>query len=149
MSMNTLRDETNSAWWALRLGLGLGPFLAGLDKFFNLLVDWNSYLNPMVEHILPVSGTTFMHAVGVIEMIVGLAILTRWTRWGAYVAAAWLVAIAANLVSTGMFFDVAVRDVEMALGAYTLARLTEIREAAAEPARRSVAAVQKRQSITA
>jgi hypothetical protein len=60
-------------------------------------------------------------------MIVGLAILTKWTRVGAYVASAWLVVIAINLVSTGMFFDVAVRDIEMALGAFVLARMTEAR----------------------
>ncbi len=75
-----------------------------------------------------------MRAVGVIEMIVGLAILTRWTRLGAYVAMVWLVAIAVNLVTTGMFFDLAVRDVEIAIGAYALARLTEVRESAAMPA---------------
>ena len=68
-----------------------------------------------------------MHIVGVIEMIVGLAILTRWTRLGAYVASAWLIAIAINLVSTGMFFDVAVRDAEMAVAAFVLARITEVR----------------------
>ena len=69
-----------------------------------------------------------MHIVGVIEMIVGLAILTKWTRLGSYVASAWLVAIAINLVSTGMFLDVAVRDLEMALAAFVLARMTEVRE---------------------
>lgn len=120
----------NSAWWALRIGLGLGPFLAGLDKFFNILTDWKMYLSPMAERFLPVSSVTFMHAVGVIEMIVGLAILTRWTRIFSYVAMVWLLCIAANLVSTGMFFDLAVRDVEIAIAAYTLARLTEAREAA-------------------
>jgi hypothetical protein len=68
-----------------------------------------------------------MHIVGVIEMIVGLAILTKWTRVGAYVASAWLVLIAINLVSTGMFFDVAVRDLEITLAALVLARMTEVR----------------------
>jgi hypothetical protein len=68
-----------------------------------------------------------MYIVGVIEMIVGLAILTKWTRLGSYVASVWLLAIAVNLVSTGMFFDVAVRDVEIALAAFVLARLTESR----------------------
>ncbi len=124
----------NSAWWALRIGLGLGPFLAGLDKFFNLLTDWQMYLSPLAERMLPVSPAVFMRAVGVVEMIVGLAILTAWTRLGAYVACIWLLAIAANLVTTGAFFDLAVRDVEIALAAYTLARLTEAREAEA-PAR--------------
>ncbi|HXE89882.1 MAG TPA: hypothetical protein VNK82_02865 [Terriglobales bacterium] len=120
----------NSAWWALRIGLGLGPFLAGLDKFFNILTDWQMYLSPTMEKLLPISGAAFMRTVGVVEMIVGLAILTRWTRLGSYVAAVWLLAIAANLVTTGMFFDLAVRDVEIAIAAYTLARLTEARQPA-------------------
>ncbi len=117
----------NSAWWALRLGLGLGPFLAGLDKFFNILTDWKMYLSPMAARMLPMSDVAFMHMAGVVEMIVGLAILTRWTRSGSYIAMAWLVAIAINLVTTGMFFDLAVRDIEIAIAAYTLARLTEAR----------------------
>ena len=103
-------------------------FLAGLDKYFNLLTDWTMYTSPLVLKVLPFSGRTFMHIVGVIEMIVGLAILTKWTRLGSYVASAWLVAIAINLVSTGMFLDVAVRDLEMALAAFVLARMTEVRE---------------------
>lgn len=128
--MNSNGKGLNSAWWALRIGLGLGPFLAGLDKFFNILTDWGMYLSPAMEKLLPVSSTTFMHAVGVIEMVVGLAILTRWTRLGSYVATGWLLAIAINLVTTGMFFDLAVRDVEIAIAAYTLARLTEARQPA-------------------
>lgn len=125
----TMSDkQINSAWWALRIGLGLGPFLAGLDKFFNLLTNWQMYLSPLAERLLPVSATTFMRTVGAVEMIVGLAILTRWTRIGSYVAMVWLVMIAANLVSTGLFFDLAVRDLEIAIAAFTLARLTQVRE---------------------
>jgi hypothetical protein len=78
---------------------------------------------------LPVSGKTFMHLVGVIEMIVGLAILTRWTRIGAYIASAWLLLIAVNLLTSGGFFDLAVRDVEIAIAAYVLARMTEVKQA--------------------
>ena len=118
----------NSAWWALRIGLGLGPFLAGLDKFFNLLTDWGMYLSPMAVNVLPVSPSVFMRIVGVIEMAVGLAILAGWTRLGGYVAMVWLVGIAINLVTTGMFYDLAVRDVEIALAAYTLAKLSEARD---------------------
>jgi hypothetical protein len=117
----------NQAWWALRLGLGLGPFLAGLDKFFNILTDWTMYLNPLALKVVPLSPAAFMRTVGVVEMLVGIAILTRWTRWGAYVAAAWLVCIALNLVSMGMFFDLAVRDLEIAIAAFVLAKLTEVR----------------------
>lgn len=128
MNPQTSDSRLDSAWWALRIGLGLGPFLAGLDKFFNLLTDWGMYLSPLATRLLPVSTPAFMRVVGVIEMIVGLAILTRWTRIAAYVAMVWLVAIAVNLVTTGMFFDLAVRDLEIAIAAYALARLTEVRE---------------------
>lgn len=132
MQINRAMPFPKSAWWALRLGLGLGPFLAGLDKFFNLLTDWGMYLSPWVERLLPISGGAFMRVVGVVEMIVGLAILTSWTRIGSYIAAIWLVAIAGNLLTTGMFFDLAVRDLEIAIGAFALARLTEAREAQEE-----------------
>jgi len=120
-------SRLDQSWWLLRIGLGVGPFLAGLDKYFNFLANWPAYISPLALKMLPFSGQTFMHIVGVIEMIVGLAILTRWTRFGAYVASAWLVAIAVNLVMTGAYLDVAVRDLEMALAAFVLARLTEVR----------------------
>lgn len=123
-------QRLNSSWWALRIGLGLAPFLAGLDKFFNLLTNWTMYLNPLALRLIPVDPGTFLRAVGVIEMIVGLAILTRWTRLGSYVAAAWLVGVALNLVAMGAFLDVAVRDLLIALAAFTLARLAEVRQAA-------------------
>jgi uncharacterized membrane protein YphA (DoxX/SURF4 family) len=118
-------NRLTASWWALRVGLGGAAFLAGLDKFFNILADWTGYLSPLAATVLPVGATTFMHVVGVVEMIVGLAILSGLTQLGGYVAAAWLLLIAANLVTTGRFFDIAVRDVEMAIAAFTLARLTE------------------------
>jgi uncharacterized membrane protein YphA (DoxX/SURF4 family) len=121
--------QLDQVWWTLRLGLGLGPFLAGLDKFFNILTDWTMYLNPLALKVVPLSPQTFMRVVGVVEMVVGIAILTSLTRIGAYIAAVWLVAIALNLVLMGAFFDVAVRDVEIALGAFVLAKLTEVRSA--------------------
>ncbi len=118
----------NSAWWALRIGLGLGPFLAGLDKFFNMLTDWGMYLSPLAERLLPISSHMFMRLVGVVEMGVGLLILAGYARLGGYLAMAWLLGISLNLVTTGMFFDLAMRDVEIAIAAYTLARMTEARE---------------------
>ena len=124
----TLDNRLNSSWWALRMGIGLAAFLAGLDKFFNILVDWGMYLSPFSQHLLPMAGNTFMHLVGIIEMIVGLAILTRWTRIGAYVASVWLVLIAANLLTSGGFFDLAIRDIEIAIGAFVLARMTEVKQ---------------------
>jgi uncharacterized membrane protein YphA (DoxX/SURF4 family) len=125
-----MSGKLNSAWWALRIGLGLGAFLAGLDKFFGVLTDWGMYLSPLAERLLPVSGSVFMRVVGVIEMAVGLLVLAGFARIGAYIVMGWLLAIAINLISTGMFFDLAVRDAEIALAAYTLARLTEVRQAA-------------------
>ena len=124
-----MNQRLNSSWWALRIGLGVAPFLAGLDKFFNLLTNWRVYLNPLALRVIPLAPETFLHAIGVVEMIVGLTILTRWTRLGAYLASLWLVCIALNLVAMGAFFDIAVRDVLLALAAFTLARLTEVRQA--------------------
>jgi hypothetical protein len=77
---------------------------------------------------LPISVGAFLGVVGVIEMLVGIAVLTAWTRVGAYVAAVWLLGVSVNLVLTGQLFDIAVRDVVMAIAAYTLARLTEARQ---------------------
>ena len=112
----------------LRVGFGLMAFLAGLDKFFNLLTQWDMYLAPWMANLLPVSSTTFLGVIGVIEMVAGLLVLTKWPRLGAYVVSAWLLAIALQLV-TGGFYDIAVRDVVLSLGAFTLAKLTEWREA--------------------
>ena len=116
-------------WMALRLGIGLTATLAGLDKFFNLLADWSMYVSPLALQLLPFSTATFMGIVGIVELAVGVVILTGWTRLGAYVASAWLILVAINLALAG-YFDVAVRDVVMAIGAFTLARLTEVREEA-------------------
>jgi hypothetical protein len=126
----TIDRRVESARRLLKVTLGVVPFLAGLDKFFNLLADWPGYLSPAAEAMLPVTSQTFMYLAGVVEMAVGIAILTRWTVIGSYVAAVWLVAIAGNLVASGHFFDVAVRDLVMAAAAYTLARLTEASESA-------------------
>jgi uncharacterized membrane protein YphA (DoxX/SURF4 family) len=119
----------DSLYRPLWLTYGLVPLLAGLDKFLNLLTDWPKYLSPAIAGLLPVSAQTFMHAVGIIEIVVGLLVLTRWTRIGAWIAAAWLVLIAVNLITMGLF-DIAVRDLAMAVGAYTLARLAELRQGA-------------------
>lgn len=121
-------NKLDASWWTLRIGLRLAACLAGLDKFFNLLTDWSMYLSPLGERFLPVSANTFMRITGSIEMLVGLLILSRWMRAGAYVMSAWLLAISVNLITTGGFFDLAVRDVEIAIAAYVLANLTEVRE---------------------
>ena len=127
MPVTQSSPSLESLYKPLWLTYGLVPLLAGLDKFFNLLTDWPKYLSPAVAHLLPVSAQTFLYAVGVIEIVVGLLVLTRWTRLGAWIAAAWLVLIALNLATLGLF-DIAVRDLAMAVGAYTLARLAELRQ---------------------
>src|SRR4051794_22280792 len=120
----------NQAWWTLRVGLGLCAIFAGLDKFLNLLTNWEMYLNPLIPRVLHISAPAFMHIAGVVEMIVGIMVITRFTRYAAYVIMAWLLAISLNLVTQGQFLDIAVRDIELSLGAFVLARLTEVREEA-------------------
>ncbi len=127
--MTDAERGVESAWWALRLGLGVGVLAAGLDKFPNLLATWSMYLSPLAEKLLPVSGETFLRAAGVVEALIGLAILTRGTRIGGYVLCAWLAAIVVNLALAGSFWDLALRDAEGALAAFALGRLSAWREA--------------------
>lgn len=126
-----MRDRLQTLQTISKIALGLMAFLAGLDKFLNLLTNWEQYVSPLAQRMLPLSLASLMHIVGVIEMVVGLAILTKATRLGAYVTSAWLVCIALALVTTGHFFDIAVRDLELAVAAFVLAKLTEIRESSA------------------
>ena len=133
----------NTPFRALQVALGLTATLAGVDKFFNILADWGSYVSPLAAGLLPVPVGTFMAAVGVIEIAVGATLLLFALRVGAYVASAWLLLVAANLVLAG-YFDVAVRDVVMSIAAFTLARGLEVARGvpagspAASPARRAV-----------
>jgi hypothetical protein len=117
--------QLKGAYWALRVGLGGTAFVAGLDKFTEVLADWDEYLSPVVEERSPVSKRNFMRGVGVIEMVVGATILSGRTKLGGYVAGAWLLGIAANLCLGQDYYDIAVRDVNMALGAFTLAQFDE------------------------
>jgi len=125
--MKEFDGQLNAAWWALRIGLGVGPIIAGIDKYFNILANWEMYLSPIATRLLPMKDTTFMHIVGVVEIIAGIIVLTRWTKIGSYIVGAWLVAIAINLVTTGIFYDLAVRDVEIAIGAFALSQLSAVR----------------------
>lgn len=124
-------SRLNSVFWSLRLAFGLTAFLAGLDKFLNLLTNWEQYASPLVLRMVPLSAGTLMRVAGVIEMLAGIAVLAGLTRLGGYVVAAWLTLIALSLVTTGQYFDVAVRDLVMAVGAFALARLSVVREPAA------------------
>ena len=127
----------------LRIAIGLMATLAGLDKFFNLLTNWEAYVAPVAQQLLPLSTTTFMAIVGVIEFAVGITILIIRPSLGAFVASAWLVLIAMNL-ALGGHFDIAVRDLVLAVSAYALARFEQVRETA--PAG---AAIGQRRTVTA
>jgi len=124
-------DPMNTAWWSLRIAFFVGPLLAGLDKFFNVLTNWEQYLSPLAQRELGSHSHQFIVAAGVVEIIVGLMIITSWTKLGAYLASVWLLLIAANLVMTGHYFDIALRDVGLCLSAFGLARLTGAIEAEA------------------
>lgn len=120
--MNT---ALKTSWTVLRVTFTAVPIIAGLDKFTNLLTNWEAYLNPLAAGLLPFSPHVFMAIVGVIEIVAGLIVLAR-PRLGAWIVMAWLVAIALNLITSGRYFDVAVRDLVMAVGAFTLANLSSI-----------------------
>lgn len=98
------------------------PVVAGLDKFTNLLARWSDYLD---KNLIPIDPSVFMKIVGVVEIIAGLIVLTR-TLTGAYIVMAWLILIALQLIISGHYFDVAVRDLVMAISAFTLAQLTKM-----------------------
>ena len=131
----TEANHLHLARLVLKIGIGLGPIIAGADKFFNKLTDWTMYLNPLATRVVPLSPVAFMHVVGIVEICAGLLVLSRWTKIGAYVVMAWLICISINLVSMGMFFDLAIRDIEIALGAFVLAQLCDVGDAPAVLAR--------------
>ncbi len=98
---------------------GLVPIAAGADKFIHLLTDWNKYLAPAVANIIPMSPNTFMSIVGVIEIIAGILVLVK-PRLGSLIVGLWLIGIVINLLLGGQYYDVAVRDTVMAIGAFCL-----------------------------
>ena len=117
----------------LRFTLGATAFVAGADKFANLLTDWEQYLAPLASRNVPMTSRDFMRLVGVIEMAVGALILSGRTRLGGYIASAWLLAIAGNLLATGEYFDIAARDVNMAAAAVAMAELSRGRVRQSQP----------------
>ena len=117
-------SPTTQAYSILLFAYTVAPIVAGLDKFFHFLVNWDQYLAPAVGRMLPVSGHMFMLAVGVVEMFAGVLVATV-PRIGAWIVAAWLCGIIINLLLIPGYFDVALRDFGLALGAVALARLAE------------------------
>ncbi|HEY5917845.1 MAG TPA: tRNA (5-methylaminomethyl-2-thiouridylate)-methyltransferase [Chryseolinea sp.] len=120
----TSMTKVNRATQVLRLTYGLVPIVAGLDKFMNVLTDWSKYLAPAVTDVIPLSPDAFMNIVGVIEIIAGIIVLAR-PKLGSIIVGLWLIGIAINLLLTGQYFDVAVRDIVMAIGAFCLYTLLD------------------------
>jgi uncharacterized membrane protein YphA (DoxX/SURF4 family) len=120
-----LANPGYQAFTILRLGFTVAPIIAGADKFLHLLVNWNQYLPPIVKNTFGESASTLMLAVGVIEIVAGIGVLIK-PKIFAYVVAAWLVVIIVNLLLIPGYFDVALRDLGLALGALALGRLSSI-----------------------
>jgi len=123
-----LRDPRYHAFALLRVAFTVALIAFGIDKFFNVLVDWPTYLAPWIDDIVPGSGQDFMYVVGAIEILAGVVVALK-PRYGAYVVAAWLGAIIVSLLTYSGFYDVALRDVGLMLGALTLARLASVYDA--------------------
>jgi uncharacterized membrane protein YphA (DoxX/SURF4 family) len=118
-------DPAYQAFWLLRVGFAVLPILFGLDKFFDVLVNWEIYLAPWINDIVPGSAADAMYAVGVIEILAGVAVAIK-PRYAAYVVAAWLGGIIVNLLTYSGYYDIALRDFGLLVGALTLARLASI-----------------------
>jgi hypothetical protein len=117
-------DYAHQAYMILKFGFTVAPIIAGLDKFFNVLVDWAQYLTPLVPRWTGIDPADFMMVVGVIEIIAGIVVAVK-PKFGAWVVAAWLGGIIINLLLVPGYYDVALRDLGLSFGALALARLAE------------------------
>lgn len=125
--MEKSENVTVSTHWAYKLlyiAFVVAPILAGLDKFFNILTDWSMYLSPIVTNIIPVQAQTFMKVVGVIEVAAGIIVAIR-PKIGGIIVSAWLLAIIVNLMLTKGYYDIALRDLGLSLGAASLSLLSK------------------------
>jgi hypothetical protein len=120
--LGDLRQPAAQAYRLLQVGFTVAPILFGVDKFLHLLTDWTQYLAPVFPRLLGLSAQTFMYGVGAVEIVAGVLVAVT-PRYAAYVVAAWLLGIIANLLILGQFLDVALRDVGLLVGALALARL--------------------------
>ncbi len=122
----SLTDPTQQAYILLRTLFTIAPIAFGLDKFANVLVDWNQYLAPWINDLVPGTASQAMYAVGVVEIIAGLVVAWR-PRWGGWLVAAWLFGIIVDLLTLSGYYDVALRDFGLLIAAVALARLAETR----------------------
>jgi len=118
-------DPAYQAFWLLRIGFTVAPIVFGADKFADLLTNWDKYLAPWINNIVPGTAHQAMYAVGAIEIVAGLSVLVK-PRFGAYLVAAWLLGIIVNLLTLSGYYDVALRDFGLLLAALTLARLATL-----------------------
>jgi hypothetical protein len=118
-------QNINSIFKLLQYTYVILPVAAGLDKFTNILTNWEQYIAPSTAQMLPFSATTFMMIVGVIEIVAGILVFVK-PAIGGYVVAAWLTLIAVSLLTSGIYLDIAVRDLVMAVGALSVARLAKV-----------------------
>ena len=123
--MDEKMKTTSGVQTLLKFTYGLIPIVAGADKFTNLLTDWAKYLHPSLASALPFKPSVFMMIVGVIEIVAGIIVLAKPSK-GAYIVSAWLVLITLSLLASGNYLDVAVRDLAMAIGAFSLAKLSTV-----------------------
>jgi uncharacterized membrane protein YphA (DoxX/SURF4 family) len=118
-------DPRYQAYALMRLAFTVAPIAFGLDKFFNVMVDWPKYLAPWINDIAPGSAQDFMYFTGVVEIAAGIAVAVK-PRYGAYLVAGWLAGIVINLLTYSGYYDIALRDFGLLLGALTLARLASV-----------------------
>lgn len=125
MENRNSQQTLNQVFNLLKYTFVIVPIVAGADKFTNLLTNWEQYINPAIGGMLPFSAAVFMKIAGVIEIIAGLIVLKK-TELGGYIVAAWLTVIALTLLLGFNFVDVAVRDLVMAIAAFSMARLSKV-----------------------
>lgn len=124
MESTNLNQAIRPTFNLLKLTFGIVPIVAGFDKFTNLLTNWEQYIHPGITAMFPFSGHTFMMIVGVIEIVAGIIVLKK-TEIGGYIVAAWLTLIALTLLASFNYLDVAVRDLVMAISAFSMARIAK------------------------
>ena len=125
MAIADWRDPRYQAFALMRLTFTVAPIAFGLDKYFNVLVHWPNYLAPWINNIAPGSGQDFMYFMGAVEIVAGVVVALK-PRYGAWLVAGWLAGIIINLLSYSGFYDIALRDFGLMLGAITLARLASV-----------------------
>ena len=119
-----LPSSVLQSFWIMRVIYAIAPIIAGADKFFDILTDWKQYLAPVFPQVLRVSPDLFMRGVGVIEIVAGI-LVAIWPRFFAYLVMVWLWGIVVDLLVLGKFYDVALRDFGLSIGALSLGRIAQ------------------------